>query len=116
MPSVPLQGRAPELRSGGSVYAQVVFTGSPPVDGCASSGGNQALVSVMSLFLGKQCSLQMKEQFPPRQHRQAPRDSSAALGSCRHLSGDRRSIVGAEANSPQCTRPAAATGAPLCSL
>ena len=79
MPSVPLQGRAPELRSGGSVYAQVVFTGSPPVDGCASSGGNQALVSVMSLFLGKQCSLQMKEQFPLRQHRQAPRDSSAAL-------------------------------------
>lgn len=64
-----------------------------------------------SLFLGKQHSLPMKEPFPRRQHQEAHGESGAAHEAAGTFWGIRRGLLGADANSPQCTQPAATTGA-----
>ena len=58
------------------------------------------------VVLGKQHSLHTKEQFPLRQHREAPGETSAAPGSCRHLSGDREERPGFRSEQPAVPRPA----------
>lgn len=55
----------------------------------------QALVSGLSLFPGKKHSLQMKKQFPPRQHQEAPEGQVQLVEAASTCQEIRRSILGA---------------------